>query len=253
MTPNPKLLPLTGVHDDEPIPLPSVAYNGEYVAVANELESAGFRFKLDGHVTEGGVVSETTMLNVVQLFEFPALSVALQCMVVVPKLKLVPEAGVQVATAMPELSMAAKFHDATAVALTPFVGTSDSGLATLYGGHVSVGTPVSTFITVYEQLDALLPLLVAVQPIYVVPSDVVKGLLTLHKRLLMPELAEADGDDSAITMDVLTPLVGLYTAFDGHVMTGAAPSTTVSGNEHEFTLPALSAAVQVTVVVVSTV
>ncbi len=253
LTPNPKLLPLTGVHDVELMPLPSVACNGEYVAIANELESAGFRFKLDGHVTEGGVVSETTTPNVAQLFMFPALSVALQCTLVLPKLKLDPDAGTHAATATPELSMAVKFHDPMAVALTPFVGTSDRGLVTLYNGHVSVGTLISIFVTVYEQLVALLPLLVAVQPIYVVSSDVVRGLLTLHKRLLMPELAKADGDDSATTMDALTPLVGLYTTFGGHEMTGAAPSTTVSGNEHEFTLPALSAAVHVTVVVVSTV
>ncbi len=47
-----------------------------------------------------------------------------------------------------------------------------------------------------------------------------------------------------------TPLVGDTEKLAGHVMDGGALSTIVKGNEQVFTLPALSVAVHVTLVVV---
>ena len=49
------------------------------------------------------------------------------------------------------------------------------------------------------------------------------------------------------------PLLGETLISEGHVMAGGALSTTISGNEHVFTFPALSVVVHVTVVVVCTV
>ena len=54
-------------------------------------------------------------------------------------------------------------------------------------------------------------------------------------------------------MNVELPDIGETLILAGHVMAGGALSTTVSGNEHVFTFPALSVAVHVTVVVVCTV
>ena len=54
-------------------------------------------------------------------------------------------------------------------------------------------------------------------------------------------------------LEVEMPSVGEITILEGQLRLGGALSTMVSGNEHVLTFPALSVAVQVTLVVVRTV
>ena len=68
----------------------------------------------------------------------------------------------------------------------------------------------------------------------------------------MPDASVAVAENATGTTGE-DPLLGETLMSFGHMMAGGALSTTVSGNEHVFTFPALSTAVHVTVVVVCTV
>lgn len=80
-----------------------------------------------GQVIVGGVMSDTTTLNVGHDPILLALSLAVHITAVVPRLKVLPDAGLHDDDAMPELSTAANAHVATAVGVLPLVGLTVNG------------------------------------------------------------------------------------------------------------------------------
>ena len=149
-------VPLAGEHDVFLTPEPSVAVT-VYVATA-ELIPPGLRFWLAGHVMAGGAVSTTDTAKLGHALVFPALSLAEQAMLVVPRLKVEPDAGLHAIEATPELSTAAKTQVAVLVGVLPLVGDTTKGVLVEYGGHVKVGFVLSMFVMVNEHMLILLAL-----------------------------------------------------------------------------------------------
>lgn len=152
--------------------------------------------------------------------------------------------------AIPELSTAEKAQVGNAVGAFPLVGDIKSGVVVVYGGHVNVGSVASTSETEKVHVLVLFAQSVALHAIYVVPSNTLMVLEVLHEEALIPDASEGVGLTKEYGADVFTPLDGVTIAFNGHVMVGAEASRTVTLNEQEALLLALSVALQLTVDVV---
>ncbi len=132
-----------------------------------------------GQLMTGGVATTATEKRG-QLARLPALSTAEQLTVVVPRLNVLPETGLQDDDAMPELSTALNVHDATAVGVFPLVGETMRGDIVLNEGQVRVGRLLSVLWIENEQMEILLALSDAEQPTMTRPIGTFTGLLTLH-------------------------------------------------------------------------
>ena len=172
-------------------------------------------------------------------------------MAVDPSEKLAGSAGLYVMLAMPPpaVAVAKALNTANVTLGVPLVG-----VAVVLLGHTKEGGATSLFMMLKLHVLTLLALSVALQLTLVTPRPTLTGDVALHVvAVLIPELSVAVGTVNATGTIVVTPPLGITEMADGHVSAGAAPSAIVNGNVQLPTLPALSVAVHVTLVVVNTV
>ena len=134
---------------------------------------------LDGQAIARGTVS-TTVTEKLQAALLPDASVAVQCTVVVPLVKVDPLAGIQLDVTPGQLSCAVTVQLARPVFVT-----------TIFAGQTIVGAWLSTTITRCVQLLALPHPSVAVQTTGFVPTGNCEGALLVT--LTLPQLSKAVG------------------------------------------------------------
>ena len=107
VVPRAKVLPDAGAQDTDTDPsTKSVAVGEVYVTVAPSAEAASI-VTFVGVVNDGAVVSTTTTLKVVGVAALLCASVAVQVTAVVPRAKVLPDAGVQEAAKEPSTASTA--------------------------------------------------------------------------------------------------------------------------------------------------
>jgi hypothetical protein len=188
------------------------------------------------------VVSLTVTLNE-QEPVFPALSVAVQFTVVVPRPKVEPDAGAQVGVRVPsQLSVA------VAVNVTLADIEHAAAVTVLSPGQTTTGFSQSFTVTQNEQTPVFPALSVAVQVTLVVPTLKVEPDAGVQVGVRLPsQLSVAEA--LKVTTAPHTPLSLHWVIGPGQLTTGFSQSFTVTQNEQEPVFPALSVAVQVTLVV----
>jgi hypothetical protein len=215
----------------------SVAVELKFTTAPHEFASV-FTIIFEGQVITGAWLSTTVTVNEHEV-ELPAASVAVEVTVVVPRLKVEPEAGTEV-TVAEQLSVAVTLKFTTAS------HEFASLLTVMLEGQVIAGAWLSTTVTVNEHEVEFPAASVAVEVTVVEPRLKIEPEagteVTVAKQLSV-----------AVALKFTTApheFASLFTVmFEGQVITGASLSTTVTVNEHVVTLPAASVAVEVTVVV----
>jgi hypothetical protein len=220
---------------------PSITSRAEAPKVA--IAPAGLvaaRVSLAGRVRTGAVLSPTVTVKVPEAV-FPAASVAVHVIVVVPIGNVDPEAGVQTTGIGPSIASRA---EALKVAIAPagLVAASVS-----LAGRVRTGAVLSPTVTVKVPEAAFPAASVAVQVTVVVPIGNVDPEAGVQTTATGPSIAStAEAVNVAIAP---AALVAPRVSFAGRVRTGAVLSPTVIVKLPEAVFPAASVAVQLTVVV----
>jgi len=188
-----------------------------------------------------GVCPSTTVTLKEHVAVLPVLSVAVAVTVVVPAANVLPEAGLLTIVSLPQLSEPVTLNVTTALQLFK------SLVWVISDGHVMTGFCPSTTVTVNEQVAELPLTSVTVLVTVVVPA------LNVLPEAGFDTIEDTEQLSVPVTLNVTTA-VQLFKSlfwvmFEGHVMTGFCPSTTVTVNEQVAEFPLISVAVLVTVVV----
>jgi hypothetical protein len=195
-----------------------------------------------GSVSAGPAASVTVTVNKPDA-ELPCRSLAEHATVVVPIGNVLPEAGVQVTGTAPSIaSIAVAVNVTTAPAVLV-------AAAVMFAGSVSTGPAVSCTVTVKRPVDELSCVSLAEHVTVVVPSGNVLPEAGVHVAGTGPSIASV-----AVAVNVTTApavLVAGVVMFAGSVSTGPAVSCTVTVKLPVDSLPHVSLAEHVTIVVPS--
>jgi hypothetical protein len=209
-----------------------------YVTTALHKPASLFCEILAGHDIAGASASTTVTVKE-QVAELPLASVAVHVTDVVPKAYVLPDAG-EHATVTGQLSVAVAEYVTTAL------HCPGSLFCVMLAGQVMTGNSTSFTVTLNVQVAVLPDASVAVQVTVEVPVGKALPEAGLQLVVTPGQLSVADAVNE--TAAVHKPGSVLAVMFEGHVIAGASLSNTVTVNEQVAVLPALSVAVQVTVV-----
>jgi hypothetical protein len=240
VTPSVNVAPLAGVHATlTPAQLSSaVALN---VTLLREgWPGSAFATMFAGQRMAGRSRSFTVTVKL-QVVVLPAASVAAQLTVVTPRGKAEPLVGAHATLAPAQLSVTDGANTTTAPHAPCSVST------TTFSGHVTAGGCESRTVTVKEQSVSWPLASVAVQLTVVVPTPKAEPLEGLQVTLTPGQLSAASAEKFTAAPHWLTS--ALTTMSAGQFSEGLSRSSTVTSKEQLDVLPALSVAVQVTVVV----
>jgi hypothetical protein len=176
-----------------------------------------------------------------QVLVLPLPSVAVPVTVAVPTANVLPESGLVITAGLPQLSVAVTVNVTAAwqVLISAFTAIFDEQLIT--------GTWLSITVTMNEQVLVLPLPSVAVLVTVWTPTVIVLPEAGLDTTVALPQLSLAV--TVKFTVVVQSPASAFRLKPDGHVITGAWLSTTVTVKEQVAVLPLPSVAVLVTVVV----